>query len=170
MADINSAQINEGELSDDLYRAMGLLFFAYRDFVSDPDKVLAEIESDGTNMGRAHHRVIHFVGGNPGMRVAQLLDILQITKQSLSRVLRKLVDEGYIHQEIGRRDARQRLLFLTEKGKRLDQSLAQPQKERLRKAFAEAGDDAKRGFLEMLERMINEQDRATALKVIEHKL
>lgn len=166
MADINLPKTTE----DELYRAMGLLFFAYRDFVSDPDKVLTEIESGGTNMGRAHHRVIHFVGGNPGMSVAQLLDILQITKQSLSRVLRKLVDEDYIRQEIGKRDARQRLLFLTRKGKRLEAALSSPQKERLRKAFAEAGDDAKRGFFEMLERMINEEDRATALKVVEHKL
>lgn len=166
MADINSKDFSE----DELFQAMGLLFFAYRDFVSDPDKVLAAIGSDGTNMGRAHHRVIHFVGGNPGMTVAQLLDILQITKQSLSRVLRKLVDEGYIRQEIGKRDARQRLLFLTEKGKRLEAALSSPQKERLRKAFAEAGDDAKQGFIEMLTRMINEEDRATALKVVEHKL
>lgn len=162
MTDIISKKAND----DTLRRARSLLFFAYRDFVSDPDNVLAGIESGGTNMGRAHHRVIHFVGGNPGMTVAQLLGVLQITKQSLSRVLRKLVDEGYVRQEIGERDARQRLLYLTDQGKRLERALSNPQEERLRKAFAEAGDDAKHSFLDMLERMINEEDRAAALRAV----
>ena len=82
-----------------------LLFFAYRDFVSDPDEVLQDI-----GFGRAHHRVVHFIGRAPGMTVAQLLDILRITKQSLGRVLRDLVEKGYVYQKEGETDRRQRLL------------------------------------------------------------
>src|SRR5262245_62600912 len=87
-----------------------LLFFAYRDFTSDADEVLAKF-----GFGRAHHRVLHFVNRNPGMKVAELLDILKITKQSLGRVLKQLVDEGYVAQRAGANDRRQRLLFLTAK-------------------------------------------------------
>ena len=73
-----------------------LLFFAYRDFISDPDAILAK-----SNFGRAHHRVLHFVDRNPGLTVADLLDILKITKQSLARVLKELVDSGFIEQRTG---------------------------------------------------------------------
>ncbi|MGH6682938.1 MAG: MarR family winged helix-turn-helix transcriptional regulator, partial [Pseudolabrys sp.] len=88
-----------------------LLFFAYRDFVGDPDEVLSKL-----GFGRAHHRVLHFVNRNPGMTVADLLDILNITKQSLGRVLKQLVDHGHVVQKEGARDRRQRLLFVTPKG------------------------------------------------------
>ncbi len=88
-----------------------LLFFAYRDFVGDADEVLAEF-----GFGRAHHRVLHFVNRNPGMKVAELLDILKITKQSLGRVLKQLLDEGYVEQKEGVTDRRQRLLYVTAKG------------------------------------------------------
>src|SRR6185369_9239306 len=91
-----------------------LLFFAYRDFIGDPDDVLAKF-----GFGRAHHRVLHFVNRNPGMKVAELLDILKITKQSLGRVLKQLVDEGYVVQKAGAQDRRQRLLYLTAKGETL---------------------------------------------------
>ena len=96
-----------------------LLFFAYRDFVSEPDDVLAKF-----GFGRAHHRVLHFVNRNPGMKVAELLDILKITKQSLGRVLKQLVDEGYVVQKEGANDRRQRLLYVTSKGEALAMKLA----------------------------------------------
>src|SRR5689334_11985145 len=96
-----------------------LLFFAYRDFVGDPDDVLAKF-----GFGRAHHRVLHFVNRNPGMTVAELLDILRITKQSLGRVLKQLIDQGYVEQREGPQDRRQRLLYVTAKGSTLALDLA----------------------------------------------
>ena len=94
-----------------IWDVIELLFFAYRDFVSDPDHVLEKF-----GFGRAHHRVLHFVNRNPGMKVADLLDVLRITKQSLGRVLKQLVDEGYVTQQEGPDDRRHRLLFVTPKG------------------------------------------------------
>ena len=94
-----------GRESEPAWDIIELLFFAYRDFVSDPDEVLAKF-----GFGRAHHRVLHFVNRNPGMKVAELLDILKITKQSLGRVLKQLVDQGYVLQKEGANDRRQRLL------------------------------------------------------------
>jgi DNA-binding MarR family transcriptional regulator len=111
-----------------------LLFFAYRDFVADADEVLARF-----GFGRAHHRVLHFVNRNPGMKVAQLLDILNITKQSLGRVLKPLIDEGYVEQREGASDRRQRLLFVTEKGEALALRLALLQTSRFDRALAEIG-------------------------------
>ncbi len=96
-----------------------LLFFAYRDFVGDPDEVLAKL-----GFGRAHHRVLHFVNRNPGMKVADLLDILKITKQSLGRVLKQLIDQGYVVQKEGANDRRQRLLYATPEGEALAMKLA----------------------------------------------
>src|SRR2546430_14723980 len=96
-----------------------LLFFSYRDFVDDPDHVLEKF-----GFGRAHHRVLHFVNRNPGIKVADLLDILKITKQSLGRVLKQLLDQGYIVQQEGANDRRQRLLFATPKGEALALKLA----------------------------------------------
>jgi DNA-binding MarR family transcriptional regulator len=111
-----------------------LLFFAYRDFTSDPDAILAEQE-----FGRAHHRVIHFVNRKPGLTVAELLDILKITKQSLARVLKQLIDTGYIAQIRGVEDKRQRELYPTAKGRQLALSLAAPQSRRIRKALRAIG-------------------------------
>jgi DNA-binding MarR family transcriptional regulator len=122
-----------------------LLFFAYRDFISGPDEVLAKY-----GFGRAHHRVLHFVNHYPGLRVADLLDILKITKQSLSRVLKQLVDAGYIHQREGKTDRRERLMFVTEKGQGLAKELAALQRERIARALdfsGEGSDDAVRKFL-----------------------
>src|SRR5712672_4521473 len=100
--------------SDPIWDVIELLFFAYRDFIGDPDDVLAKF-----GFGRAHHRVLHFVNRNPGMKVAELLDILKITKQSLGRVLKQLVDQGYVLQKEGANDRRQRLLYVTQKGETL---------------------------------------------------
>ena len=130
MTDIIPAQ----ELGDsDTLALIELLFFAYRDFVSDPDEILQEI-----GFGRAHHRVIHFVGRDPGMTVAELLDILRITKQSLGRVLKELIDQGFVYQKEGETDRRQRLLHLTPSGEDLHQRLMAPQMSRIRRAIAEA--------------------------------
>src|ERR1700688_2213578 len=111
-----------------------LLFFAYRDFVGDPDEVLAKL-----GFGRAHHRVLHFVNRNPGMKVAELLDVLKITKQSLGRVLKQLIDEGYVVQQEGANDRRQRLLYATAKGEQLAMQLAGLQTARIARALAELG-------------------------------
>ena len=107
-----------------------LFFFAYRDFVRDADEALAKY-----GFGRAHHRVLHFVDRNPGLRVTELLDILKITKQSLGRVLRELVDESFVTQREGEADRRQRLLYVTERGDRLARELARLQTRRVSRAL-----------------------------------
>ena len=104
--------------SDDFKDAIELMFFAYRDFIADPDAILA-----AHDFGRAHHRVLHFVAGSPGISIADLLEILRVTKQSLARVLRELIDANYIEQRIGTNDRRKRLLFLTSKGSALHEKL-----------------------------------------------
>jgi DNA-binding MarR family transcriptional regulator len=122
-----------------------LLFFAYRDFVGDPDDVLEEF-----GFGRAHHRVMHFVHRHPGLKVADLLDVLRITKQSLGRVLKQLLDEGYIVQKSGDADRRQRLLFATPKGEALVAKLAGLQTDRIVRALQgldASGAEAVRTFL-----------------------
>ena len=129
-------------LSDkDLRQGIELLFFAYRDFTAEGDAILAK-----QRFGRAHHRVIYFVGQYPGMTVSHLLDILAITKQSLSRVLRQLVRDGYIEQTIGTKDRRQRLLSLTEKGRTLERLLTSEQRARIAEAYKNAGAEAVEGF------------------------
>jgi DNA-binding MarR family transcriptional regulator len=128
MADINSAIYDFPEMPIDV---MGLFFFAYRDFVRDADALL-----DMQGFGRAHHRVIYFVNLRPGMTVADLLDILRITKQSLARVLRQLIDNGYIAQKHGETDRRQRLLYPTEKGRDFFEVLSSTQARRIEAAFA----------------------------------
>src|SRR4051812_45348340 len=119
-----------------IWDVIELLFFAYRDFISDPDQVLADF-----GFGRAHHRVLHFVNRNPGMKVAELLDILRITKQSLGRVLKQLVDEGYVLQKAGPNDRRQRLLYVTPKGEALAMRLAGLQTQRIARALDAFGPD-----------------------------
>jgi len=127
-----------------------LLFFAYRDFVGDADEALAKF-----GFGRAHHRVLHFVTRHPGMKVAALLEILNITKQSLGRVLKQLVDQGYVLQKEGESDRRQRLLYATPKGEALAMKLAGLQTERIARALAEIGpeahDDARRFLIAMID-------------------
>jgi DNA-binding MarR family transcriptional regulator len=136
-----------------------LLFFAYRDFISDPDAILAP-----HGFGRAHHRVIHFVGRHPGMRVAELLDILRITKQSVARVLKELIARGYVIQRAGDPDRRRRLLYLTQKGAGLHASLMEPQVQRVRDALASApGGDVR----DVLFGLVDASDRAHVLSLIE---
>jgi DNA-binding MarR family transcriptional regulator len=138
-----------------------LLFFAYRDFVGDADH---ELEAFG--FGRAHHRVMHFVHRYPGLKVADLLDVLRITKQSLGRVLKQLLDEGYIVQRTGNNDRRQRLLFATAKGEALVGKLAGLQTDRINRAMRDidpAGADAVRHFLRA---MIDHDDPDKVLEII----
>jgi DNA-binding MarR family transcriptional regulator len=130
---------------EDLRQAIELLFFAYRDFTARPDAILAK-----QNMGRAHHRVIYFVGRHPGISVSELLDILGITKQSLSRVLSQLVREAYIIQKTGTADRRQRLLHLTDKGRKLEGELTSEQRARILAAYKDAGAVAVEGFRKVM--------------------
>lgn len=140
-----------------------LLFFAYRDFVGDPDEVLAKLR-----FGRAHHRVLHFVNRNPGMKVAELLDVLKITKQSLGRVLKQLIDEGYIVQREGANDRRQRLLYVTAAGEALAMQLADLQTERIRSVLAELGQGGQDTVRRFLAGMIDAEDRDRVLRMIAH--
>jgi DNA-binding MarR family transcriptional regulator len=137
-----------------LFELVELLFFAYRDFVSDPDEILATY-----GFGRAHHRVIHFVARHPGMRVARLLDILRITKQSLGRVLKQLIQDEFVYQKTGHNDRRERRLYLTDKGTDLARALAQPQLQRIDRALRAMGPEAERYYREILYNLINPAER-----------
>lgn len=143
-------------LSDEeLRQGIEMMFFAYRDFTAEPDAILTRF-----NFGRAHHRVIYFVGRYPGTTVSSLLGILKITKQSLNRVLGQLVREGFIVQKQGIADRRQRLLELTEKGHRLEMELTANQRERFARAYRNAGAEAVAGFREViLGLMTSDEDR-----------
>jgi DNA-binding MarR family transcriptional regulator len=144
----------DGVAAGDLVACVELLFFAYRDFTSGPDAVLEEY-----GFGRAHHRVLHFVHRNPGLRVADLLDILKITKQSLARVLKQLIDKGFIMQRAGNDDRRERRLFVTAKGGRLTEKLSSQQTQHIQAALAKAGPGAAEFARRFLFAMITESDR-----------
>ena len=138
----------------DLRRGIELLFFAYRDFTGEADEILSEL-----GLGRAHHRVIYFVGRQPDMTVSELLGILKITKQSLSRVLSHLIDTGYIRQTQGVRDKRQRLLALTDKGVALEAKLTDVQCRRFAAAYSARGGDAVDGFVKVLTSLLDDDMR-----------
>ena len=143
-----------------------LMFFAYRDFTGDPDALL---EKDG--FGRAHHRVLHFVGRNPGLTVAELLAILGITKQSLARVLKELIDRGHITQAAGQSDRRQRQLFLTESGRNLASQLSAPQSRRIGNALLKLEGAGVTNVRQFLYDMIDAEKRAqfNALQQLQRK-
>jgi DNA-binding MarR family transcriptional regulator len=147
--------------AEPIWDVIELLFFAYRDFVTEPDDVLAKF-----GFGRAHHRVLHFVNRNPGMKVAELLDILKITKQSLGRVLKQLVDQGYVLQKEGANDRRQRLLYVTGKGEALAMKLAGLQTARISAALAELGPNAPDAARRFLVAMIDTDNRDGVLRFI----
>ena len=147
--------------SEPIWDLIELLFFAYRDFVSDPDHVLEKF-----GFGRAHHRVLHFVNRNPGMKVADLLETLRITKQSLGRVLKQLVDQGYVVQKEGPDDRRHRLLFVTPKGETLAMKLALLQTERITRALGGLGPEAHRAARDFLAAMIDPENRDAVLRFI----
>jgi DNA-binding MarR family transcriptional regulator len=135
---------------DQLRRGIEAMFFAYRAFTADPDLILADMD-----YGRAHHRAIHFVHREPGLTVTALLDVLGVTKQSLNRVLRTLIDDGLIESRIGRRDRRERQLYLTDKGASLERRLSETQRARMRAAYRAAGPQAVTGFRQVLEAMMD---------------
>ncbi|MGC2408812.1 MAG: MarR family transcriptional regulator [Methyloceanibacter sp.] len=142
-----------------------LLFFAYRDFTRDPDAILQDF-----GFGRAHHRVLHFVNRHSGLRVADLLDVLKITKQSLGRVLKQLIDKGYIVQQAGSVDRRERLLYPTEAGRALAKRLAAPQLIRLAEALRAAGPGADAVIRRFLQAMINAEERPKVSSIMSSSL
>jgi len=159
MADRKMAAKQTGEsllyLTDEQLRmSIEAMFFAYRGFTADPDRLLEEL-----GYGRAHHRAIHFIRRAPGTTVTNLLAILGVTKQSLNRVLRTLVEDGLVEARVGSRDKRERNLWLTDEGIDLETRLSEAQRRRLRVAFREVGPEAVSGFRQVLEAMMDPEQR-----------
>ena len=160
MPDATPAALPRLDLGEDglaetpAYDLIELFYFAYRDFVSDPDRILAEY-----GFGRAHHRVLHFVDRQPGLTIAELLDILRITKQSLNRVLKELIEKDFIESRTGTSDRRQRLLYATSRGHDLALKLARLQTRRIERALATMDDNAKEVATRYLLAMIDADDR-----------
>ena len=146
---------------DQLRQGIELMYFAYRGFTADPDRILEERE-----YGRAHHRAIHFINRRPGLTVNELIDLLGVTKQSLNRVLRQLVDDGLVESRVGARDRRQRNLRLTASGRVLERELSGAQRRRMRAAFSAVGPDAVAGFRKVLEQMIDAELRGRILAAV----
>ncbi|GAA6209356.1 MarR family transcriptional regulator [Cognatishimia sp. WU-CL00825] len=130
------------------------MYFAYRGLTSEPDRILATMA-----YGRAHHRAVHFINRAPGTTVTNLLEILGVTKQSLNRVLRTLIEDGLVESRVGKVDKRERNLFLTEDGTRLEARLSDAQRTRMRSAYREAGPEAVAGFRRVLEAMMDKEMR-----------
>ncbi len=161
MSDISTGggakQGNENLLfltDEQLRKGIEAMFFAYRAFTSDPDRILENYE-----YGRAHHRAIHFINRQPGQTVNTLLTLLGVTKQSLNRVLRSLVEDGLVDARVGRKDKRERHLYLTEKGAALERELSEAQRTRMRAAYRAAGPAAVAGFRQVLEAMMDPELR-----------
>ena len=153
MADGSSARGGESLLfltDEQLRKGIEAMFFAYRAFTADPDRILENHE-----YGRAHHRAIHFINRQPGLTVNTLLAMLGVTKQSLNRVLRTLVEDGLVEARIGRKDKRERNLFLTDRGAVLERELSDAQRARMRAAYRAAGPSAVAGFRQVLEAMMD---------------
>lgn len=159
MADGRGPLASSGEnllfLTDEqLRQGIEAMFFAYRGFTADPDRILIDMA-----YGRAHHRAVHFINRAPGTTVNNLLNILGVTKQSLNRVLRTLISDGLVTSKVGRNDKRERHLFLTDKGRALEQKLSNAQRARMRAAFRDAGPGAVAGFRQVLEAMMDPEMR-----------
>jgi DNA-binding MarR family transcriptional regulator len=135
---------------EQLRKGIEAMFFAYRGFTADPDRIL-----EARGYGRAHHRAIHFIHRSPGTTVNNLLAILGVTKQSLNRVLRALIEDGLVDSRVGRKDRRERHLFLTQAGEALERELSDAQRARMRDAYRKAGPEAVRGFRTVLEAMMD---------------
>ncbi|WP_299970119.1 MarR family transcriptional regulator [uncultured Roseobacter sp.] len=139
---------------EQLRQGIEAMFFAYRGFTADPDRILSDLA-----YGRAHHRAMHFVNRAPGTTVNNLLNILGVTKQSLNRVLRTLIADGLVESKVGQADRRERHLFLTPDGKALEQKLSDAQRARMRAAYRDAGPEAVSGFRTVLEAMMDKEMR-----------
>ena len=147
---------------EQLRQGIEAMFFAYRGFTADPDRILADMD-----YGRAHHRAIHFINRAPGTKVSNLLDILGVTKQSLNRVLRKLIEDGLVQSRVGRADKRERHLYLTDAGRALEQQLSDAQRARMRAAYRDAGPEAVAGFRKVLEAMMDQEMQASYTRLKE---
>jgi len=159
----NSAMGGESLLfltDEQLRKGIEAMFFAYRGFTADPDRILEE-----HGYGRAHHRALHFINRTHGTTVNNLLNVLGVTKQSLNRVLRTLIEDGLVESRIGRTDRRERNLFLTEKGDTLERALSEAQRERMRAAYRAAGPQAVAGFRQVLEAMMDDEIRRQYLNM-----
>lgn len=159
MTDGRAGTVHRGEnllfLTDEqLRQGIEAMFFAYRGFTADPDRILTDMA-----YGRAHHRAVHFINRAPGTTVNNLLNILGVTKQSLNRVLRTLIEDGLVQSRVGKADKRERHLFLTPDGEALEQKLSDAQRARMRMAFRDAGPEAVAGFREVLEAMMDREMR-----------
>lgn len=139
---------------EQLRKGIEAMFFAYRGFTADPDRILETMD-----YGRAHHRAIHFIHRSPGTTVSNLLTILGVTKQSLNRVLRSLIDDGLVEARVGKSDKRERNLYLTPKGQDLERQLSDAQRARMRAAYRAAGPAAVQGFRTVLEAMMDPEMR-----------
>ncbi|MBM1633077.1 MarR family transcriptional regulator [Sulfitobacter mediterraneus] len=167
MADGRGPASSSGEsllfLTDEqLRQAIEAMFFAYRGFTADPDRILVDMA-----YGRAHHRAIHFINRAPGTTVNNLLNILGVTKQSLNRVLRTLIADGLVESRVGRNDKRERHLYLTDAGRALEQTLSDAQRARMRTAFRDAGPEAVAGFRTVLEAMMDPEMGASYTRLKE---
>lgn len=148
---------------EQLRQGIEAMFFAYRGFTADPDRILADMD-----YGRAHHRAVHFINRAPGTKVSNLLDILGVTKQSLNRVLRKLIEDGLVQSRVGRTDKRERHLYLTDDGRALERQLSDAQRARMRAAYRDAGPDAVAGFRKVLEAMMDAEMQASYTRLKEN--
>jgi len=156
MADGTTGGENLLFLTDEqLRKGIEAMFFAYRGFTADPDRILDEL-----SYGRAHHRALHFINRSRGTTVNNLLSVLGVTKQSLNRVLRALIEDGLVESRVGREDRRERHLYLTAKGTELERQLSEAQRARMRSAYRAAGPQAVAGFRQVLEAMMDESIRA----------
>ena len=147
---------------EQLRKGIEAMFFAYRGFTADPDRILEDMA-----YGRAHHRAIHFIHRSPGTTVNNLLSILGVTKQSLNRVLRSLIADGLVSSTVGSRDKRERHLHLTDKGAALERSLSDAQRDRMRSAYRAAGPVAVAGFRQVLEAMMDDEMRHHYLALVD---
>lgn len=143
---------------EQLRKGIEAMFFAYRGFTADPDRILSEMD-----YGRAHHRALHFINRRPGLTVNALMNVLGVTKQSLNRVLRRLIADGMVESRVGARDRRERHLRLTAGGEELEQRLSQAQRARMRAAYRAAGPQAVAGFRQVLEAMMDDEIRTQYL-------
>lgn len=153
MADQSAPASGESLLfltDEQLRKGIEAMFFAYRGFTADPDKILEE-----RGYGRAHHRAVHFIHRSPGTTVNNLLSILGVTKQSLNRVLRTLIEDGLVESNVGTKDKRERHLTLTDDGRELERALSDAQRNRMRDAYRKAGPDAVQGFRQVLVAMMD---------------
>lgn len=139
---------------EQLRKGIEAMFFAYRGFTADPDRIL-----EGLDYGRAHHRALHFIHRSPGTTVNNLLNILGVTKQSLNRVLRTLLEDGLVESRVGKQDKRERHLFLTPRGAELERQLSDAQRARMRAAYRSVGPQAVQGFRQVLEAMMDPEIR-----------